>query len=646
MEKAHAVRNGNAGAPERSCNSQADIPRDLVDTPLRAALLRNRGVIASNMRARTILTELVKDRILNEATAEEIRKIGKGTNKEMNEAIIAELYSRDDLDIVRLCRIIQRNGQDFLADLVQENVTSELIGFWDPASRKLGNHWKRLAVELKTHDSIPKIMSRYPNDVRAQALFWLIEWEKKDAANANVKTLVETLQHCGMKKAAAFLKKLNRTQSRSKRRKKTKSTGARRKASPSPSVKRSRAPLAVPTQAGNFSNSSNLSSKPKKRVKGGRRQKKKNEKPEEHTVIEDEEDSQKRVRFEEDLVKRSLGEMRIHVSVEAVELSPIPRQPEEEVITVFLKKLLEDKQLSAPTRYAIEGINPYLSVDDVIKLRDGSVTFIVNCRTLTAVDALWDRYGEGERLLKLMQKTLVTEPLLKQIDARGLIIKISMNEEEFHVCREELLAAAAAGLNIPMSYSGPKKEVMERLKKQFDKHKVQYREAIEEYNKFELNMTNFVSALKRIKPPSVQKVSSVFMVEKYFEICTSKTSNMKRAIGTYLNVIDVLRQLHSNAKENVLETMLKIRPEVETDTQRKCRDKVKSQLGEWEKLLDHQCDISQIEIHHTAKEYTPTPDLLALRPVLSLLPTVLEIAGKFDRRIDMYIKEDESNSKV
>ncbi|XP_077980170.1 uncharacterized protein LOC144435448 [Glandiceps talaboti] len=245
-----------------------------------------------------------------------------------------------------------------------------------------------------------------------------------------------------------------------------------------------------------------------------------------------------------------------------------------------------------------------------------------------------------------MQKTLVTESLLKDINARDIAIQISMDEDEFHVCREELLAAAAAGLNIPMSYAGPKKEVMEQIKKQHDKYKVQYREAIEEYNKFELNMTNFVSALKRIKPPSVQKVASVFIVEKYYEICTSKTTNMKRAIGAYMNCISTMKELHENAQEHLLSNIQNIRPEVETDVQNKCRAKVKGHLDEWEKLLDPQCDISQITIHQTAKEYTPTPDLLALRPVLSLLPTLFELASKLDRRVEMYITEDANNDKV
>nr|XP_006812069.1 PREDICTED: uncharacterized protein LOC102807464 [Saccoglossus kowalevskii] len=336
--------------------------------------------------------------------------------------------------------------------------------------------------------------------------------------------------------------------------------------------------------------------------------------------------------------------MRIHVTVDTVEFSPIPRQSEEQVTASFLSKLLNDRETSAPTRYAVEGIHPGLSVDDVIKIRKDCATFVVSCRTLSAVDTLWERYQDCDRLLKLMQKTLVTDSLLKEVIAKDITIQIQMDEDEYHICREELLAAAAAGLNIPMSYGGPKKEVMEQLRKQSDKYKVQLNETITEYHKFEMNMTNFVSALKRIKPTSVQKLSSVFMVDKYFEICSSKTSNMKRALELFRQNINNMAHLHDNVRDNVLANMSKIRPEVETDLQTKCRLKVEAHLSEWERMLDPHCDIAQIAIHQSAKECTPTPDLLALRPVLSLIPTLLEMAGKVDRRVSTYIQDDDNNN--
>ncbi|XP_077980171.1 uncharacterized protein LOC144435449 [Glandiceps talaboti] len=182
-----------------------------------------------------------------------------------------------------------------------------MIHIWDPASRKLGNHWKRLAHELQTSNCIPKIQEQYPDDIRAQALYWLLEWEKKDAANATVKTLIEVLQRCGMKKAAAFVKKLNRTKvSQTKKRKRGKFAGARRKQSPirSSSATRTRSTLNPSRQPGTTAGVRSL-----KQTVGGKKRTKRRKKQEtqaNHAEDQDEGDT-KKVHFDEDLVKRSLG---------------------------------------------------------------------------------------------------------------------------------------------------------------------------------------------------------------------------------------------------------------------------------------------------------------------------------------------------
>lgn len=68
----------------------------------------------------------------------------------------------------------------------------------DPVAKKLGHHWKRVALELGTGGFVVKIETKYEK-VREQALYSLLIWEETSGVAATEKRLIDALDYCGMK---------------------------------------------------------------------------------------------------------------------------------------------------------------------------------------------------------------------------------------------------------------------------------------------------------------------------------------------------------------------------------------------------------------------------------------------------------------
>ena len=77
---------------------------------------------------------------------------------------------------------------------------AELMPILDPVAKKLGHHWKRIALELGMGGSIPRIESKYVR-LREQALYSLLMWEDTSGVAATQKRLMDALDACGMKRA-------------------------------------------------------------------------------------------------------------------------------------------------------------------------------------------------------------------------------------------------------------------------------------------------------------------------------------------------------------------------------------------------------------------------------------------------------------
>ena len=74
---------------------------------------------------------------------------------------------------------------------------------------------------------------------------------------------------------------------------------------------------------------------------------------------------------------------------------------------------------------------------DVQDSRLGSLIITVSCRSLQVLEALWEDYKSGH-LNEMIQETLVTTEVLKELGLSELKLKTIISEEEYRACKEQL----------------------------------------------------------------------------------------------------------------------------------------------------------------------------------------------------------------
>lgn len=187
-------------APDQEKSKAVEECRQMLDN-FRVPLCNN--VVAIDM-----LNHLQLHHAVDAEKAKQIRRTGKGSNQETNQTILDELLTRGMREFEVYQKGLRAQNLSLLADLLEQRHFSKLMPILDPVAKKLGHHWKRIALELGMGGSIPRIESKYVR-LREQALYSLLMWEDTSGVAATQKRLMDALDACGMKRALAYVKKLN-----------------------------------------------------------------------------------------------------------------------------------------------------------------------------------------------------------------------------------------------------------------------------------------------------------------------------------------------------------------------------------------------------------------------------------------------------
>ena len=75
---------------------------------------------------------------------------------------------------------------------------------------------------------------------------------------------------------------------------------------------------------------------------------------------------------------------------------------------------------------------------DVVDNRIGSLIITVSCNSLQVLEGLWEDYQSGH-LSKVVQETLVTADVLKELGLSEVKLKTTISIKEYEACRSELL---------------------------------------------------------------------------------------------------------------------------------------------------------------------------------------------------------------
>ena len=125
-----------------------------------------------------------------------------------------------------------------------------------------------------------------------------------------------------------------------------------------------------------------------------------------------------------------------------------PEQPQAEEAAGLLRPQT-DQQISSPDniwrvilsfknsfKILVEYLRLKLGVD-VQDSRQGSLVITVSCNSLQVLEGLWEDYRSGH-LSEVIQETLVTTEVLKELGLSELKLKTIISEEEYKACKEQI----------------------------------------------------------------------------------------------------------------------------------------------------------------------------------------------------------------
>ncbi|KAJ8037865.1 hypothetical protein HOLleu_18792 [Holothuria leucospilota] len=197
-------------------------PGDEVTEEARKLLWMYKMALVNNLQPFEMIKHLRENMVINAERAKELRREGRGNKHATGEAVIGELMTRGKREFDVFVFGLKKQNINLLADLLEEKHESKLINILEPASKKLGHHWKRLSLELGTAGFVPKIETKYSR-IREQALYSLLLWEDSSGISATERRLLDGLQALQMKWALAHLRKLSNPKSGKKKKGKKKS---------------------------------------------------------------------------------------------------------------------------------------------------------------------------------------------------------------------------------------------------------------------------------------------------------------------------------------------------------------------------------------------------------------------------------------
>ena len=110
----------------------------------------------------------------------------------------------------------------------------------------------------------------------------------------------------------------------------------------------------------------------------------------------------------------------------------------QEVLNYIARTCFHEIDASNPDK--LTGFLRYLKKErkvNVVDIREGSIIFKLECRSLQILDELWEDYSTGH-LTEVAQVNLVTKDILKQFGLSSLKLTSNIKEEDYRHCRQRL----------------------------------------------------------------------------------------------------------------------------------------------------------------------------------------------------------------
>ncbi|KAK6167562.1 hypothetical protein SNE40_021559 [Patella caerulea] len=262
-----------------------------------------------------------------------------------------------------------------------------------------------------------------------------------------------------------------------------------------------------------------------------------------------------------------------------------------------------------------------------------------------AVEGIW-KLQCTNKLTPIVQDMFVDEVMLKTVGAVRVTLQAKLYEDEYTVCKTELLSTAMDRLSLKKSQNGI--SMVKRLReaqKQIVEMTCNLRD---EETQFEQNLSTFILNVKQILPTNILAINTLKEFHTNIKIAKG-TKGVKaetfETIDHYFRTLQQLRKALAQVERIVWYPLSQIHAACENESQKTTKKSIKDTLTETVNMLKVDSDLQRVNYKEWEGKILFREQKLFLG-LVSLVPLALEKILDIDHMVDEYITDFPDRIKV
>ncbi|XP_048726892.1 uncharacterized protein LOC125645434 isoform X3 [Ostrea edulis] len=336
--------------------------------------------------------------------------------------------------------------------------------------------------------------------------------------------------------------------------------------------------------------------------------------------------------------KRQEGEIGVYVTVyDATAHNPKAYGSEHFYFMELLDKLHE--QLNAgdfvKMRAALERKGEFKGA--YIERFEKGIVLVIGFDDIDALENIW-KLHKSERMNGAVQDVLITQPLLKKLEATRIVLTTRMFDDEYTNCKNELLSRSLQRISIKTKKNDM--DLLQKLKNFQNKFNDDVQDLQEREASFGKKLGEFMMIAKQILPVNVIKIKSVKEFETIVKVAkgTPRAAKKLGIIDQYFDILKKLKTTFSDIEEVVSLPLLQMHQICETDKQRDVKPKIQTLSKDILQKFRPDANLQMVSHPGWGKRLLKTEHDLFLG-LLSLVPIGTEAAFDINCLLDEYIND-------
>nr|XP_022321434.1 uncharacterized protein LOC111123411 isoform X2 [Crassostrea virginica] len=265
------------------------------------------------------------------------------------------------------------------------------------------------------------------------------------------------------------------------------------------------------------------------------------------------------------------------------------------------------------------------------------IVLAVGFDDIDALERVW-KLHTSEKLTGLMQDLLITQSLLKKLEATRIVLTTRMFEDEYTNCKNELLGRSLQKISIKTKQHDM--DILQKLKNFQNRFNDDVQVLQETEANFGQKLGEFMMVAKQILPVNVIKIKTLKEFETIVKVAkgTPRAAKKLEVIDKYFDIIKKLRSALMEIEEVVCLPLFQMHKVCETERQRDVKPRIQTLTKDTLQKLRVDADLQKVSHPGWNKRLLKSEHDLFLG-LLSLVPIATEAAFDINCLLDEYIND-------